>query len=67
MFAPRLPERWKTLTFSVMYRGRVISVRMDREGTAFRLEQGEALPVRIYGEEHTLTAEEEYIRTVTES
>ncbi|MBQ8135950.1 MAG: family 65 glycosyl hydrolase, partial [Clostridia bacterium] len=53
-FAPRLPKRWKSLAFSILYRGRVICVRMEKEKTAFLLTQGEDLSVRIYGREYTL-------------
>jgi maltose phosphorylase len=54
-FAPRLPDRWSALRFSLTYRGRVIEVRMTREKTVFRLSSGEPLLVRIYGDEVTLT------------
>ena len=47
-FAPKLPERWKALTFSVLYRGRVIRIRMEKEKTGFRLTQGEPLSLKIY-------------------
>ena len=56
-FAPRLPERWNRLTFSIVYRGRVIRVRMEREQTRFRLE-GEPLDVMIYGKAYRLGNEE---------
>jgi len=56
-FAPRLPDRWKRLTFSVMYRGRVIRICMEAEKTAFRLAQGEPLTVLIYDQPHTIDAE----------
>ncbi len=57
-FAPRLPERWSRLSFSILYRGRVISVRMETEKTAFALAEGSDLPVRIYGRECVLTGTE---------
>lgn len=56
-FAPRLPERWQGLTFSIVYRGRVLRVRMEREQTRFRLE-GEPLEVMIYGNAYRLGDEE---------
>ena len=56
-FAPRLPPRWKRLCFSVMYRHRVIRAEMEAGQTRFRLEGGEALPVRIYDRDYTLTVE----------
>ena len=57
-FAPRLPERWKELTFSVQYRGRVIRIRMNRDRTAFRLTEGEPLRLRIYDQVYELTDRE---------
>ena len=57
-FAPRLPDRWKRLTFSVVYRGRVISICMEADRTAFRLTQGEPLTLLIYDRPFTLTANE---------
>ncbi len=61
IFAPRLPERWKQLTFSIMYRGRVIRIRMEAEKTGFVLNEGEPLEVSIYGKPVTLTGEERVI------
>ncbi|MBQ2929863.1 MAG: family 65 glycosyl hydrolase [Clostridia bacterium] len=57
IFAPRLPERWKQLTFSVMYRGRVICICMEADKTVFCLAQGEPLTVLIYDQPHTIDAE----------
>ncbi len=57
-FAPRLPDRWKRLTFSVVYRGRVIRICMEKDRTSFRLEQGEPLALLIYDQSFTLTENE---------
>ena len=54
-FAPHMPGRWKTLSFSLTYRGRIIGVRMEKDKTFFGLNEGEPLTVCIYGAEHTLT------------
>ena len=56
-FAPRLPQRWNRLTFSIVYRGRVIKVCMQKDRTAFRLE-GEPLEIMIYGKMYRLGNEE---------
>ena len=53
-FAPRMPARWKKLCFSLSYRGRVLQVCMQSEGTRFQLREGEDLTLRIYDEPHTL-------------
>ena len=57
-FAPLMPKRWKRLSFSVMYKGRVIKIRMDNEKTAFLLAQGKPLPLIIYDKEYTLGKDE---------
>lgn len=57
-FAPCLPQRWKQLSFSVMYRGRVIAICMGTGKTSFRLTKGEPLTVQIYGREMQLKQEE---------
>lgn len=44
-FAPHLPERWKTLKFSISYQGRLLCVKMGRQKTVFTLKSG--MPVRI--------------------
>ena len=53
-FAPRLPARWKRLRFSLLYRGRVLRVCMDRDETRFTLERGGELALRIDGRETVL-------------
>ena len=57
-FAPRLPERWKRLRFSVMYRGRVIRICMEPDRTSFSLTQGDPLTLLIYDRPLTLTERE---------
>ena len=57
-FAPRLPQRWKRLTFSVVYRGRVIRICMEADRTSFRLEQGDPLKLLVYDRPFTLTEKE---------
>jgi maltose phosphorylase len=51
-FAPALPERWKRLEFSVVYRGRVIHIRMEKDRTNFRVTGGEPLNLYVYGREY---------------
>ncbi len=57
-FAPRLPQRWRRLTFFLQYRGRVIRVRMEKEQTGFALIQGQPLTLLIDGHPYTLTEKE---------
>ena len=60
-FAPRMPDRWGRLTFPVRYRGRLIRVRMDREGTAFSLGEGAPITLRIYDLDYTVGAGDTYV------
>ena len=60
-FAPRLPERWRRLSFFIQYRGRVIRVRMEKEKTGFALTQGEPLSLLIYDKSYTLNGEEQFV------
>ena len=53
-FAPRLPDRWSRLTFSVLYRGRVIRLCMERDKTRFSLAEGDPLEIVIDGSVRTL-------------
>ncbi|MDR0293458.1 MAG: family 65 glycosyl hydrolase [Oscillospiraceae bacterium] len=48
-FAPRLPDRWSRLRFSLTYRDRVIKIEMTREGSRFALTEGEAVEALVYG------------------
>ena len=60
-FAPRLPERWKALAFSILYRGRVIRIRMEKDRTSFGLAEGEPLSVLVYDRPYTLETGEIFI------
>ena len=60
-FAPRLPERWNLLEFSILYRSRVIRIRMERDGTVFRMEKGEPLTLQIDDREYGLGQEELWV------
>lgn len=54
-FAPVLPDRWKKLSFSLTYRGRVIALDIEPQCTEFSLKQGEPVELEIYGKPHLLT------------
>jgi alpha,alpha-trehalose phosphorylase len=46
---PLLPDKWHGLSFNVMFRGRMISVDIRRDGTALRLARGEPITVLLDG------------------
>lgn len=57
-FTPRLPERWKGLSFSITYRGSILRVRMEARKTSFRLLNGAPVALQIYDKFWTLGSDE---------
>ena len=56
-FAPRLPERWRRLRFSLTYKGRVLSVCMEPDKTTIQLRSGAPVELFIYDRLCTLGSE----------
>ena len=56
-FAPHLPKRWRQLSFSLTYKGRVLSVQMEPKETIFRLKTGAPVSLLVYDAPHTLGEE----------
>ena len=54
-FDARLPARWRSLAFSLRFRGRQIRVRLTHEGEQYRLDEGEPLEIVVRGRRHELT------------
>jgi len=48
-FAPYLPDQWKSYSFRIEFRGRVLKVKVSSEKTETVLEQGEPLEVIMNG------------------
>ena len=46
-FRPQLPEGWEGYGFKIVYRGRLIAVTVDLDGTTLELLSGEALEVTV--------------------
>jgi maltose phosphorylase len=45
-FSPFIPEKWKSYSFRLEFRGRVIKVKVSTEGVQTILESGE--PIEIF-------------------
>jgi trehalose/maltose hydrolase-like predicted phosphorylase len=52
---PKLPTQWRSLSFRVYWRGRVVAIRIAGGAVQATLEQGEAMEIRIAGATRTLT------------
>lgn len=49
-FNPFLPEQWKSYSFRIEFRGRVIEVKVSRDGTETVLESGDPLDIYLKDE-----------------
>ena len=53
---PRLPPKWRSLSFNVCWRGRSIAIRIAGNTVQATLPEGEAMDIRIAGVTQKLTA-----------
>ncbi len=53
-FDPYCPTEWDGYQFKLKYRGRLISVDVKKKDMTFTLEEGDALPFKLYGKDITL-------------
>jgi alpha,alpha-trehalose phosphorylase len=54
---PRLPQRFRSLGFSLRFHDRQLRIRIDHDVEQYSLTEGEPLEVVIRGRSHTLTAD----------
>jgi maltose phosphorylase len=50
LFDPFIPDQWKSYSFRVEYRGRVIMLRVSKDKVETILESGEPLDIHLKGE-----------------
>ena len=65
--APRLPSRWKQLTFTILYRGRLIRIRMEKATTGLKLLSGGPISLFVYGKPCTVSTDGVQIPSIYES
>mgnify|MGYP002224242899 FL=1 len=53
-FAPVLPDKWKSYTFKISYRGSHIQVCVEKEKTVFTLEKGEPREITVFGTKYII-------------
>jgi maltose phosphorylase len=54
-FHPFIPDQWNSYSFRLEFRGRVLKVKVSREGTETSLESGEPMKIIMSGKEVKLT------------
>jgi trehalose/maltose hydrolase-like predicted phosphorylase len=55
-FKPKLPRQWRSISFRVCWRGRVVAIRITGSTVHATLVQGEAMDIQIAEAMHRLTA-----------
>lgn len=53
-FNPYLPKAWQEYKFKITYRGRLIEVKVDKDGTSYKLFEGESLEIVHKGEKRII-------------
>lgn len=53
-FTTSLPQQWKAYSFKVIYRGRIVKVRVSAGGTEVMREDGEPLDIAVNGKRITI-------------
>ena len=56
-FSPKLPHSWNGYTFTITVRNSVLKVTVKRNRSFFRILKGDAVNVKIYQKEYTITEE----------
>ena len=56
-FSPKLPHSWNGYTFTITVRNSVLKVTVKRNRSFFRILKGDAVIVKIYQKEYTITEE----------
>jgi maltose phosphorylase len=49
-FAPRIPEKWKSYSFKINFRHRILQVTVTQEKTSFTLDGKHEMSIRLNGE-----------------
>jgi maltose phosphorylase len=55
-FTPRIPKQWKSYSFKVNFRNRILKVKVTENETTFDLEGTDEMSIRVNGKRVVLTA-----------
>jgi maltose phosphorylase len=50
-FNPFIPDQWKSYSFRIEFRGRVLKIKVSKDGVETKLESGDALVIDVKGED----------------
>ena len=54
VFNPSIPRNWRVFSFHLQYRGSLMEVGIDRDQALFRILNGSALSIRVFGREYLI-------------
>ncbi len=54
-FIPRIPEQWKSYSFKINFRNRIVKVTVHKEKTEFSLDGKDEMSIRVNGKKIVLT------------
>ncbi len=57
-FEPKLPKEWKSFSFNISFRKRIVNVNVSKKSTTFVLDKGEALTIVVNNKKYKLKAKE---------
>ena len=49
-FTPRIPKEWKSYSFKINFRNRILKIYVDKNGSQFELEGDHEMSIRLNGE-----------------
>ena len=55
-FEPLLPENWEALSFKILYRGRILEIRIENKQVSIKNLEGEGVDLYLLGEKKRLEA-----------
>src|SRR5690606_30075718 len=55
-FHPQIPEQWKSYSFKIIFRNKILKINVSHEGTEFHLEGNENLEVFVKGKLQTVAS-----------
>jgi maltose phosphorylase len=61
-FAPRIPEEWKSYSFKVNFRNRILKVTVGHEGNTFELDGKHEMSIRVNGKRLVLNPSPESLK-----
>lgn len=65
-FNPSLPEEWNAYSFKILLRGNRLNIRVEPEQVIVSCEKGSESTVNIFGEEYTVSPENEAVISLPE-